>query len=382
MARTLRSDKGLFLAVLFLVCVSAVMVSSASAAAALQNNWHVIRYLFKQSTWVIAGFLLMARDDEDQLPRLPAAVRGVGRARHHRRQPADRARRGARDQRQQAVVRHRRHRRAAVGVRQARARPVPRRPDGAAHGQGQRHDRRGGPGRHGPRLPGRPDAAAAGPRHVGVPGDAGGGDDLRRRPALPLPARRRRLRAAGPGGADPAVAAARGADRADHDVDQPVVGRGRRRLPDHPVVHRHRLGRRHRPRLHAGPAEDRLPARVEHRLHLRGHRRGVRPDRHHAGAARLRRHRLARLPRGDDDARHLRLVPRPRPDHAARGAGARQHQRGDRRAAQQGPAAAVRQRRRVVDVRLDAGGRDAAEPVAAHGAAPGRRHEGGGGYER
>ena len=60
MARTLRSDKGLFLAVLFLVCVSAVMVSSASAAAALQNNWHVIRYLFKQSTWVIAGFLLMA----------------------------------------------------------------------------------------------------------------------------------------------------------------------------------------------------------------------------------------------------------------------------------------------------------------------------------
>jgi cell division protein FtsW len=60
MARTLRSDKWLFLAVLFLVCVSAVMVSSASAAAALQNNWHVIRYLFKQSTWVIAGFLLMA----------------------------------------------------------------------------------------------------------------------------------------------------------------------------------------------------------------------------------------------------------------------------------------------------------------------------------
>jgi len=60
MARTLRSDKGLFLAVLFLVCVSAVMVSSASAAAALQNDWHVIRYLFKQSTWVIAGFLLMA----------------------------------------------------------------------------------------------------------------------------------------------------------------------------------------------------------------------------------------------------------------------------------------------------------------------------------
>jgi cell division protein FtsW len=60
MARTLRSDKGLFLAVLFLVCVSAVMVASASAAAALQNDWHIARYLFKQSTWVAAGFLLMA----------------------------------------------------------------------------------------------------------------------------------------------------------------------------------------------------------------------------------------------------------------------------------------------------------------------------------
>jgi cell division protein FtsW len=59
MARTLRSDRVLFLAVLFLVCVSAVMVSSASAAAALQKNWHVIRYLFKQTTWVAVGFLLM-----------------------------------------------------------------------------------------------------------------------------------------------------------------------------------------------------------------------------------------------------------------------------------------------------------------------------------
>jgi cell division protein FtsW len=59
MARTLRSDRVLFLAVLFLVCVSAVMVSSASAAAALQKNWDVIRYLFKQTTWVAVGFLLM-----------------------------------------------------------------------------------------------------------------------------------------------------------------------------------------------------------------------------------------------------------------------------------------------------------------------------------
>jgi cell division protein FtsW len=59
MARKLKSDKVLFLAVLFLVCVSAVMVCSASAAMALQKNWDVSRFLFKQVTWVLVGFLLM-----------------------------------------------------------------------------------------------------------------------------------------------------------------------------------------------------------------------------------------------------------------------------------------------------------------------------------
>lgn len=60
MARKLKSDKILFMAVLFLVCVSAVMVCSASAAMALQRDWHVSRFLFKQATWVLVGFLLMA----------------------------------------------------------------------------------------------------------------------------------------------------------------------------------------------------------------------------------------------------------------------------------------------------------------------------------
>jgi cell division protein FtsW len=60
MARKLKSDKPLFLAVLLLVCVSAVMVSSASAALALQRDWDVSRFLFKQATWVALGFLLMA----------------------------------------------------------------------------------------------------------------------------------------------------------------------------------------------------------------------------------------------------------------------------------------------------------------------------------
>lgn len=59
MARKLKSDKFLFVAVLFLVCVSAVMVCSASAAIALQKHWDVSRFLFRQATWVLVGFLLM-----------------------------------------------------------------------------------------------------------------------------------------------------------------------------------------------------------------------------------------------------------------------------------------------------------------------------------
>ena len=59
MGRTLKSDRVLFLAVLGLVCVSAVMVCSASAAAALERNWDLTRFLFKQVTWVAVGFLLL-----------------------------------------------------------------------------------------------------------------------------------------------------------------------------------------------------------------------------------------------------------------------------------------------------------------------------------
>jgi len=59
MARKLKSDKILFLAVLFLVCVSAVMVCSASAALALQKHWNVSHFLFRQMTWVLVGFLLL-----------------------------------------------------------------------------------------------------------------------------------------------------------------------------------------------------------------------------------------------------------------------------------------------------------------------------------
>ena len=85
MARKLKSDKVLFLAVLFLVCVSAVMVCSASAAAALQRNWDVTRFLFKQTTWVVVGFLLMGVTMRIHYRGVSAAVRHLVGARHRRR---------------------------------------------------------------------------------------------------------------------------------------------------------------------------------------------------------------------------------------------------------------------------------------------------------
>ena len=127
MARKLKSDKVLFLAVLFLVCVSAVMVCSASAGAALQRNWDVTRLLFKQATWVVVGALLMGvtmriHYRAYQQPFVIWSGLGIV-AVSLRADSADRAG----DQRQQALVPHRRHRHPAVGAGQAGGDPVRRR---------------------------------------------------------------------------------------------------------------------------------------------------------------------------------------------------------------------------------------------------------------
>ena len=54
----------------------------------------------------------------------------------------------------------------------------------------------------------------------------------------------------------------------------------RRRLSHHPIADRHRLGRRVRQGLHERqPGAAGIPAGTLHRLHLRRHRRGVRPAR-------------------------------------------------------------------------------------------------------
>jgi cell division protein FtsW len=59
MARKLKSDKLLFIATLLLVCTSVVMVYSASAFIAMENNGDPYLYLFKQVTWALLGLLLV-----------------------------------------------------------------------------------------------------------------------------------------------------------------------------------------------------------------------------------------------------------------------------------------------------------------------------------
>jgi len=59
MARRLKSDKFLFWATLLLVCASVVMVYSASAVQAETRYGEPYRYLFKQLSWAVIGFLLL-----------------------------------------------------------------------------------------------------------------------------------------------------------------------------------------------------------------------------------------------------------------------------------------------------------------------------------
>ena len=60
MARTLKSDKLLFLSTLLLLCCSVVMVYSASAALAMDLFQEPYFFLFKQVTWAVLGVCLLA----------------------------------------------------------------------------------------------------------------------------------------------------------------------------------------------------------------------------------------------------------------------------------------------------------------------------------
>src|SRR6185503_14788978 len=59
MARKLKSDKLLFTATVLLVCTSVVMVYSASAVIAMENNRDPYLYLFKQGTWALLGLVVV-----------------------------------------------------------------------------------------------------------------------------------------------------------------------------------------------------------------------------------------------------------------------------------------------------------------------------------
>jgi len=59
MARKLKSDKLLFLATFVLVCLSVVMVYSASAMLAMDKVGNPYYYLFKQGSWAVIGLFML-----------------------------------------------------------------------------------------------------------------------------------------------------------------------------------------------------------------------------------------------------------------------------------------------------------------------------------
>ena len=59
MARKLKSDKVLFLAAILLVCVSVVMVYSASAVMAMERYHQPYLFVTKQLMWAVLGTVLL-----------------------------------------------------------------------------------------------------------------------------------------------------------------------------------------------------------------------------------------------------------------------------------------------------------------------------------
>ena len=84
MARKLKSDKLLFTATLLLVCISVVMVYSASAVMAMEQKQAPYYYLFKQAAWALLGLCLRADRHAHRLPQLPAAGGHLDDARRRR----------------------------------------------------------------------------------------------------------------------------------------------------------------------------------------------------------------------------------------------------------------------------------------------------------
>ena len=60
MARKLKSDRVLFVAAIVMVCVSVVMVYSASAPIALDDFKDPYYFLIRQAMWAVLGVAVMA----------------------------------------------------------------------------------------------------------------------------------------------------------------------------------------------------------------------------------------------------------------------------------------------------------------------------------
>ncbi len=76
MARKLKSDKLLFLAILLLACTSVVMVYSASAVLAMDQFDQPYFFLFRQAVWIVLGMglLLVASQVDYRRLRLSAVI--------------------------------------------------------------------------------------------------------------------------------------------------------------------------------------------------------------------------------------------------------------------------------------------------------------------
>ena len=287
MARKLKSDKWLFGAAFFLVCVSVVMVYSALAGKAMDATSVPVQLMARQATWVLVGALLMVvvmRIDYrawQQPTVINTAVGGVLAALlllavmkllgagHNVKgavrwlgvgsigiQPSEFAKLAV----ILFVARLLSQRMERINDLKSVVMPV---------GIGARRDGASHP------LPARS-------RHHGL--------DLHRRvlDAVcrgPEPAVHRPVRAGRDAGTVRARVAGAVSARTRAGVPGSLGRPARQRLPDHPVAHRRRHRRPVGPRPDGRAAEAAVPARAAHRLHLRGDLRG---DRLGWGARRAR----------------------------------------------------------------------------------------------
>ena len=214
MARKLKSDKLLFIAMLLLVCTSVVMVYSASAVVLSEKGESPYLFLFKQGTFALLGlfFMQLVMRIDYRTYRQPVVIWtglvlvGLALVAVLFGRPINGATRW---------LEYRAARRAAVGARQDRGHHLHRRAARAAHGAHRRAGADAAADRRRDRSDRPADPRGAGPRHGRRHRRDRVGHDLRGRHQLSL------HRAAGGAGASGALPPAR-------DVRVPLAAGDRR----------------------------------------------------------------------------------------------------------------------------------------------------------